>query len=231
MILYHYLEPRWALKDLKEQQMRGSRYTNLNDPQELRMVNLCFEGYDLAPDAIPRLYDRYRNEMIVCFSESWNIPRMWEKYGVSESRFSHGGVCLRLKVLPVEGGKQLLEKVKYSASKQTVTIPRALGDAFKSQDVKRIDHALVDRLEPYIMRLFCTKERRWSYEREWRAFVHRTDEQDFVAWGKVIEPISLILGRRCKTPLSLVKESLAAYNGTVQVHRIVGNGLRRVEGI
>ena len=61
--------------------------------------------------------------------------------------------------------------------------------------------------------------------------MHRTEEQDFVAWGKLIEPIGLILGRQCKTPLSLVKESLAGYNGTVEVHQIVGNGLRRVEGI
>ena len=231
MVLYHYLEPRWALKDLREHQMRGSRYTNLNDPRELRMVNLRFEGYELASDAIPRLYDRYRDEMIICFSESWNIPRMWEKYGVSESRLSHGGICLKLKVLPAEGGKQLLKKVQYVATKRTVTIPGALGDAFKSQDVKSLDDALVDKLEPYIMQLFCTKERRWSYEREWRAFVHRSEEQDLVAWGGVIQPIGLILGRRCKTPLSLVKENLSAFNSTVEVYRIVGNGLRRVEEI
>ena len=87
MRVYHLLPSKWALSDLKHSRLKVAKFDDLNDPFELRGVNL-------ADHEDRRCFNRWRKRKaaklgLLCFSKSWQNPVLWSHYADE-----HKGICL-----------------------------------------------------------------------------------------------------------------------------------------
>ena len=87
MKVYHFIEERYGLEDLREERLKISLIDELNDPFE-------FVGVDLSnPDHYGAIKELKRgiseNYGIICFSASWNDPVQWAHYADG-----HKGLCM-----------------------------------------------------------------------------------------------------------------------------------------
>jgi len=101
MRVYHFLNKKYALKDLKERRLRISRIMELNDPFE-------FLGAELSNREFRKAMNQTKKELskttgILCFSKKWTDPVQWSHYADR-----HKGICLGFDV-----PGHLLFKVKY----------------------------------------------------------------------------------------------------------------------
>lgn len=91
MRVYHLLSRKWALCDLKHRRLKVARFSDLNDPFELR-------GVQLEDRAQRKRLDRWCKRIageygLLCFSSTWHNPVLWSHYAGA-----HRGMCLGFEV-------------------------------------------------------------------------------------------------------------------------------------
>ena len=150
MILYHFLNQQFGIKDIQERRIKVSDIATLNDP------------FDFLSVAALRKSDRklllkWRTEMaekfgLVCCSRNWHNPVQWGHYGDR-----HKGICLGFEVNDMH-----LRQVSYVQSRPAwPTISEPWPIELKKQ--------LIDQL-------LYTKFAHWSYEDEYRLFTSKESQ-------------------------------------------------------
>src|SRR6516165_6791682 len=87
MRIYHYLEAKWALDDIRRHRLKVSKIDDMNDPYEWRCVRSDVEESQLALERKERRIVELHSAL--CFSKSWNNILMWSHYADK-----HRGICL-----------------------------------------------------------------------------------------------------------------------------------------
>jgi hypothetical protein len=196
MRLYHYLESKWALDDIRRHRLKLSKIDDMNDPYEWKCVRSDHrpsqEALEKTEKEIVEIYS------VLCFSLSWNNILMWSHY--SER---HKGICLGFDV-----PKKMTREVKY--------VPTILEVGDLTKFSRREKKAALDRL-------YYTKHEDWCYEREFRVHgsrVERDEEtgQYFVPFDALLKLKAVIAGARFSMTKNVIKEALKGYSG-VQVFK------------
>ena len=103
-----------------------------------------------------------RKETGICsLAESSDIKDMWEKYADNES-----GYCIEYDLSDYEF-KNLLFLVFYEDNKETNLIMQTVA-TFLGQMIFQLSNNQIDADRSQFLRLFLTKETKWSYQKEWR---------------------------------------------------------------
>ena len=105
MRIYHFLNEKYGLKDLRERRLKVARIMKLNDPFE-------FLGVDLADRVFREAVEKTKKSLsftkgLLCFSMNWQNPVMWSHYADK-----HKGLCLGFDM-----PDYLLKKVNYVQSR------------------------------------------------------------------------------------------------------------------
>lgn len=87
MLLFHFADENYGLKDIRERRVKIARIDKLNDPFE-------FLGADLSDPERRNVLKRTKSELakergLLCFSKSWNNPVLWSHYANN-----HKGICM-----------------------------------------------------------------------------------------------------------------------------------------
>lgn len=145
MHVFHFVNEKFGLEDLRSRRLKIATLNELNDPFELFGVSLADENLRRAFRAMKD--QLASNRGLLCFSRSWHNPVQWSHYAEK-----HTGLCLGFEV-PEES----LGAVSYSRKRLAV-------ETESFQDVNQLDVKTVTRF------LF-TKYSHWRYENEVRSFV------------------------------------------------------------
>ena len=101
MKVYHFVDEKYGLKDLREKRQKISRIMELNDPFEFLGMELSDPEFRKAMKSTKKQLAKTKG--ILCFSETWTNPVQWSHYANN-----HKGVCLGFDV-----PKTSLSKVNY----------------------------------------------------------------------------------------------------------------------
>ena len=195
MRVYNFSREEYALENLKNNRIKVATIDDLNDPFEL----LAAQQSDKE---IRRVFHGFKGDMhesfgLVCFSEQWRSPVMWSHYADK-----HRGICLGFDVTD-----KYLIKVKYSDSRLAVE--------FDDTNLESISGELVQKL-------FSTKFKDWSYERENRMFINlsETDLESghyFYQFCSDMELKEVILGSRCTSTINEITDILGTTKEPVTI--------------
>lgn len=147
MRLYHFLEKRWALDDMRNRRLRISKLESLNDPFEF--LGIALVDTTARARLLLLRHKLAQDTGLLCFSKNWSNPLMWSHYGGR-----HAGICLGFDV-PEDSAND----IKYVAGRASRKLLAAIDDG----DAETADAAM--------RRLLYTKYRDWAYEAEVRVFV------------------------------------------------------------
>lgn len=145
--LFHFTSAKHALDDLRNRRLKIAQFDDLNDPFELKCVDLSGDGHEAA-------FDRFKAEMalkfgVVCFNERWDNILHWSHYADR-----HRGACLGF---DVSGSVEKFGPVNYKPDK--LSFP---------SDPSHLDKS-------FVWELLRTKFEEWVYEHEWRVFARLQD--------------------------------------------------------
>lgn len=87
MRLYHFIDQKWGIKNIKRRRLKVSRIISLNDPFESYSMDLSKEGHKEEFEALKKQISK--DIGILCFSKSWQNPVQWSHYADK-----HKGLCL-----------------------------------------------------------------------------------------------------------------------------------------
>jgi hypothetical protein len=201
--VYHYLEAKWALDDIRRRRLKLSKIDDMNDPYELRCV--CSDdprSQEALEKTATEVGERYGVE---CFSRSWNNILMWSHYGDK-----HRGICLGFDV-----PEAVIRPVEYVADVQAVG--RLMVEKHRDFDQGK-GLKLVDRL--------CgAKYGGWSYEEEIRVHGerHEIDEETgyyFVEFGTRLKLKEVIAGVRFPFSRRPIEDALKGYPEQVTITKV-----------
>lgn len=187
MIVYHFINELYGLKDIRERRLKISNIADLNDPFE-------FIAAETSNQRKRHIINGVRDELaksrgIICFSRHWQNPVQWSHYADG-----HKGLCLGF-----EAPSSLLCQVSYIASKipwpsQPWPWPDAVKQYFFSQ-------------------LVATKFSHWSYEDEYRLFCSMetpaADGYHYINFSASLKLVKVLVGARS----TLTRDTLAAALG------------------
>jgi len=201
--LFYFTTAQHAISNLALRRLKVARFKDLNDPFELRAVNL-------DDRAIEKEFNAYIEELnsvrgLVCFTDTWKNPLMWSHYADK-----HAGICLGFEV-----ADEVVRQVQYQKYLQRPTIR------------KKADIAT------YVERLIASKYEDWSYEREWRSVFmlnEATTEHGlhFLNFSDLLIPTKVILGARCQLPMRSLAHLLQGLKAQVFTVKIATNGFEMV---
>jgi Protein of unknown function (DUF2971) len=202
--LYHFTTAKYALDDLRNRRLKIAQFDDLNDPFELKSVNLCNPLHARAFDGNQH-FEGYKAEVarhfgVLCFSEDKSDVLQWSHYADR-----HKGICLGF---DVSGGQEKFGRVTYVIDR--LPFPEKLDVDFS-------------------WKLLTTKSKDWGYEKEWRVFLELKDSvwnEDagrmlyFADFGPELVLQEIIFGAASKTPVSDVLQAMGGYPETVRVSRM-----------
>ncbi len=187
--VYHYLEAKWALEDIRRRRLKISKIDDMNDPYEWACVRSHHKPSQRALDKTKREIVGMRGAL--CFSRSRNSILMWSHYGEK-----HKGICLGFAV-PDEPAVEetYVEQVEL------------VGDLGACSTEERV--RILDRLE------WCKYEG-WSYEEEVRVGASRAeiDEETgmyFVNFDEHLKLKEVIAGARFPMSKRPIEDALSGY--------------------
>jgi hypothetical protein len=202
--LYHFTKAKHAFDNLRNRRLKIAQLDDLNDPFELKSVNLCdpvhaqaFDGTDTREGFKAEMARRYG---VLCFSEDKADVLQWAHYADS-----HKGICLGFDVSGSEGkfGRVLYVSERFPFPKQ-------------------LD-------EPFMWKLLSTKSEVWKYEKEWRVFLRLKEGiwnkgagrvLYFADFGAELVLQEVILGAVNKNTAREVHNAIQGYPETVDVTRM-----------
>ncbi len=205
--LYHFASAKNALYDIQNRKLKIAQLDDLNDPFELRSVNLCnrrhalaFDGND-AVEFTGYLADMARRFGVLCFSEKKDDLLQWAHYADR-----HKGICLGFDI----GSDGKFGPVQY----------RDKRFPFPKKKERDVD---------FSWRLLSTKSVHWKYENEWRVFLSiGTPTVDkctgrvlyFVDFGPDLILREVMLGARNMNTAKDIRQALSGYSETVEIRRM-----------
>lgn len=200
MRVYHYLETKWALDDIRRRRLKLSKIDDMNDPYEWRCVRSSHPATQSALEkTASEVVETYGLE---CFSRTWKSILMWSHYGDK-----HRGICLGFDV-----PDEITRPVEYVPDVQTVgsLMVERRQDFDVEQGVKMID------------RLCGAKYAGWFYEEEIRVHGERKeiDEETghyFVDFGERLRLKEVIAGARFPFSRKPIEDALKGYAEEVGV--------------
>jgi hypothetical protein len=206
--LYHFTAARFALDDLRNKRLKIAQFDDLNDPFELKSVNLCNPEHARAFDGLEKEnFEGYKAAVaqrfgVLCFSEKKTDVLQWAHYADR-----HRGICLGF---DVSGSKGKFGRVRYKSYRIAFPEKEKLDVSFS-------------------WKLLSTKSKAWEYEKEWRVFLQleegvRNEAADrilyFAPFGSELILRDVILGASCKTTVSEVLQAIQGYAETVHIARM-----------
>ncbi|KPH05970.1 DUF2971 domain-containing protein [Rhizobium acidisoli] len=175
MRVYHFIDEKWGLDNIRRQRLKVARISDLNDPFELEIA---------SPDpAVRSVFRRTKAELnewagLLCFSRDWRNPVQWAHYADR-----HRGMCLGFDI-----PDPFLTPVVYRSR-----LLKADMIAMNGSDDKQWE---------FYKKVLSTKYAHWKYENEVRLFI-RIDEQDtmikglfFKAFDREMDLKEVIVGHR-----------------------------------
>ena len=201
--LYHFTEAKHAFDDLRHRRLKIAQFNNLNDPFELRSVDLSDPTHKFA-------FDRYITEIeplfgLLCFSKNWNDLLQWSHYADH-----HRGICLGF---DVSGAVGKFGSVCYEPSK------KKLPENIEESDTE------------FMWTLLRTKSTAWQHETEWRVFIELKDgiwnecarrKLYFADFGPELVLREVLLGAENGNEASEVRDAIHGYAhaDAVQIVRV-----------
>ena len=202
--LYHFTAANYGFDNLRNRRLKIAQLDDLNDPFELKSVNLCnpvhaqaFDGTDKSEGFKAEMARRFG---VLCFSEDKADVLQWAHYADR-----HKGICLGF---DVSGGEGKFGRVQYVAER--FPFPQPPDEAF-------------------VWKLLSTKSEAWKYEKEWRVFL-RLEEGIwnqcagrvlyFADFGPELVLREVILGAANKNAASEVSDAIQGYQEAVRVARM-----------
>jgi hypothetical protein len=197
MIVYHFVNQSFGLKDIRERRLKISGLLDLNDP------------FDFLAAEAPTKFDRRllrgwlrhmaKSTGVICFSRSWQNPVQWAHYGDR-----HRGLCLGFEI-PSDS----LTQVRYVESRPAWP---AAPQPWPIEEQRR----LVDQL-------LSTKFSHWSYEDEYRLFTSRVspeaDGTHYLDFSGTLRLSKVIVGARCPLARAELAQELGDLADTVEVFK------------
>lgn len=188
MRVYNLNSAAYSLQNIERKRLKISTLKDLNDPYELKSVQL---GNQATRRAMTEFRDKFHQRYgLLCFSRTWHNPVMWSHYGDR-----HRGICLGFDVpddtaLPVD----------YVDER---TVSEIVDKGFAIETVSFED------ARP----LLYTKFIDWAYEQEVRIFVplHEPELSSGLYFAPFTNKIVLrevILGPECKHTVEAVRKML-----------------------
>ncbi len=177
MRLYYMTSAKVAEIILKERRLKLSRFSEANDPFELRVIDARDRD---ARKYIELIYNYFeKNVGFICFGATWESPIMWAHYAEK-----HTGVALGFDVAP----DNLVTEISYTDEKVQVPFGPNLPQ-----------HGLSKELLTQVQK---TKSIDWKYEREYRVETilsarDPTTQLYYVDFGSQIQLREVIIGHRC----------------------------------
>ena len=200
MRLYHYLETRWALDDIRRRRLKLSTIEDMNDPYE--GFSVCSD-HEVTQAALEKTQWEFVNKYIaLCFSLSPNNMLMWSHYGEK-----HKGICLGFDVLD-----ELTRPVEYIHDVQTVA----------NMIVKRREDFSVEEGTKIVDLLCGAKYDGWCYEQEVRIHLGRNEKDEetgqyFREFSERLVLKEVIAGVRFPYSKKLIHDALSGYSGQEEV--------------
>ncbi len=202
--LYHFTSANYAFDDLRNRRLKIAQLDDLNDPFELKSVNLCnplhaqaFDGTDKCEGFKAEMARRYG---VLCFSEDKTDVLQWAHYADR-----HNGICLGF---DVSGSEGKFGRVRYV--EERFPFPEPPDEAFA-------------------WKLLSTKSEAWKYEKEWRVFLRLEDGiwnesagrvLYFADFGSELVLREVILGAANKNAASEVYDAIQGYPEPLRVVRM-----------
>jgi Protein of unknown function (DUF2971) len=177
MRVYHFINSKYGLENIRRKRLKISMLHDLNDPFELLALELSDRK---IRNTFLNIKDKlHTNRGVLCFSENWSNPVMWSHYAEK-----HHGLCLEFEV-----SQDLLAKVEYSSSR----LSGELNDLLSGNATRK---------ELAMTRILSTKFSHWKYEAEWRIFAG-FDTPDvrgnyFIDFSDQLKLVGVIVGPRSK---------------------------------
>jgi hypothetical protein len=187
MRAFRFLSTKYALESLRAEELKVSRFDDLNDPFELYGVELKNPAHRRSF----RQFKRWASERfgLLCFSHRWRNPLLWSHYGDR-----HRGVAIEFEI-----DNDLVHEVQYSPYRLRLDIERKLAAGGFSEE------------DAYGMAI--TKSDRWKYEEEVRIFVELSKCRlnngfFFEPLGAEIYAVGIVLGALCELSPQEVERAL-----------------------
>ena len=184
---FRFLSARHALQALQTQEIKISRYDDLNDPFELYGVNLANRKYQRRFIEFKRcISQRYG---LLCFSRRWQNPLLWSHYGDR-----HKGVALEFEL-----DDDIVLEIRYSPRRLRMNIERALAIGWFGEQ------------EAYEVAI--TKTSHWKYEEEVRVSLELSECAEkggllFKSLGERMKIVGLVFGPLCQLSKEEVQKSI-----------------------
>jgi hypothetical protein len=184
---FRFLKTCHALGVLRSQEIKVSRFEDLNDPFELHGMHLGNREHRAK-------FGEWKDwvsqrQAILCFSRRWRNPLLWSHYGDR-----HRGVALEFKIDP-----DLVQQIRYSPYRLHINIERALErGSFSKADAEMAS---------------LTKSAHWKYWEEVRVLFdmskcrHR-DGMLFEPLTPQIRIVGMILGPLCALSEADIQQAL-----------------------
>ena len=248
MRLYHFINEKYGLEDLREKRLKIGRIMELNDPFEFMGTDLSDRGFRESVEKTKR--DLSEEVGLLCFSESWDNPVQWAHYADG-----HKGFCLGFDVsehllaevsyiderLPVDEfvAKQKAEGAKLLDDMDAYIGQSASRDEFETKKKEFIEmkreqwrkeaespkEAESDReAKDLMMKILATKFSHWSYEKEYRVFtLLKNKEIDGLYYFKFSDQLKLkevIVGVRSCVTRAKIEDALGGMAGSVEIFKV-----------
>ncbi len=242
MRLYHFINAKYGLEDLRDKRLKIARIMELNDPFE-------FMGADLSNRELREALEATKSYLYVkfgllCFSESWNNPVQWSHYADR-----HQGLCLGFDIPDI-----FLDKVNYVderlpvddfladfealASRLSGEMKNYIGqlaspDEFEKKKAEFLANVypnrLMDEVESdedglaWVKKIIATKFSHWSYEREFRSFVSLSNKESdgryYYNFSDDLNLKEVIVGIRSCMTRAKIENALGAIAGHVEIFK------------
>jgi len=198
MRVYHFIDEKWGLDNIRRRRLKIARISDLNDPFELEIA---------SPDPIVRRAFRQTKAQLngwaglLCFSRDWRNPVQWAHYGDR-----HRGLCLGFDI-----PDPLLTTVVYRSR-----LLKADMVAMNGAD---------DRQWEFYKKVLSTKYTHWKYENEVRLFI-RLDDEDaqaknlyFKSFDSEMALKEVIVGHRSELPRKDLIDAIGENAASVRLRR------------
>jgi hypothetical protein len=145
MKLYHFTNQQYGLENIKKRRLKVARISKLNDPFELR-------GVDLTDPDDDRYFAEFKERMdkvtgLICFSKNWTNPVHWSHYADH-----HKGICLGFDITD-----DSVSKIIYT--NDVMKFDRSAASKSQTLEAMMLSHVAK------------TKFKHWEYEQEYRTMV------------------------------------------------------------
>lgn len=151
MLLYHYLNRKFGLEDIRKRRLKIARLDNLNDPFDHRAIELRDRETRRAMDNTIR--DMAKTHGLICLSKTYQSPVMWSHYADR-----HRGICLGFEI----GVNVPTTDIKYIAKRIRGELAGSLTSHSKKLEL--------------IMAAIYSKHSEWRYEKEVRIPIELSPE-------------------------------------------------------